>query len=149
MTHNVWSATLKKTNLEFFLKYNFFFLILKLFPASYPDDPNCKGDCVKTFTSFSAEINVQDYESYVSCMWKIKLLPTRTIEFQFAGDFDLEYHQQCGYDRVHIFSGSVDGANDRQGRFCGPCDGGLPYDGCKRNVEVDGEMNFFTSPYDI
>jgi len=116
---------------------------------SYPDHPNCKADCVKTFTSFSGEINVQDYDSYVSCMWEIKLPPTRTIEFQFVGDFDLEYHQQCGYDRVHIFSGSVDGDNQRQGRFCGPRDDGLPYDGSKRNVEVNGEMNFFTSPYDI
>ena len=87
---------------------------------TFPDHPNCKSSCQKTFTSFSGRIEVSDYESYTSCLWQIKLPPTRTIEIQFEGKFDLEFHYQCGYDRVHIFSGTVDGDNQRQARFCGP-----------------------------
>ena len=87
---------------------------------TFPDHPNCEESCQQTFTSFSGKIEIKDYESYTSCLWQIKLPPTRTIEIQFTGDFDLEYHYQCGYDRVHIFSGSIDGDNQRQGRFCGP-----------------------------
>lgn len=117
---------------------------------TFPDHPNCDSTCQKTFTAFSGEISVQDYQSYRSCLWQIKLPPTRTIEFQFVGDFDLEYHRQCGYDRVHIFSGLLDGDNQRQGRFCGPRSGHeFPYDGSGRNVPTDGKMNFFTQPFDI
>lgn len=117
---------------------------------SYPDHPDCDSTCVKTFTANSGTIEIKDYESYRSCLWEIKLPPTKTITFQFVGDFDLEYHYKCGYDRVHIFSGEVDGDNQRQGRFCGPRHhDDFPYDGSGRNVAVNGKMNFFSSPYDI
>ena len=141
---------------------------------TYPEDAKCKAECQQTFTQNSGEIQVSDYESFTSCLWQIKLPPTRTIELQFVGDFDLEYHFQCGYDRVHIFSGSIDGDNQRQARFCGPkgkfksetqiypkyskfCrvlisslgSDEFPWDGSKRNVAVNGEMNFFTAPFNI
>ena len=87
---------------------------------TYPGDDKCKPECQKTFTENSGRIEISDYESFTSCLWQIKLPPTRTITLQFVDDFDLEYHMQCGYDRVHIFSGSIDGDNQRQGRFCGP-----------------------------
>jgi len=117
---------------------------------TFPDHPNCEESCQQTFTSFSGKIEIKDYESYTSCLWQIKLPPTRTIEIQFTGDFDLEYHYQCGYDRVHIFSGSIDGDNQRQGRFCGPKGSDeFPWDGSKRNVATNGEMNFFSHPFDI
>lgn len=117
---------------------------------TYPDDQKCKSECQETFTANSGRISISDYESFTSCLWQIKLPPTRTITLQFVDDFDLEYHYQCGYDRVHIFSGSVDGDNQRQGRFCGPRGSdNLPWDGSGRNVAVNGEMNFFSAPYDI
>jgi len=117
---------------------------------TYPEDAKCKAECQQTFTQNSGEIQVSDYESFTSCLWQIKLPPTRTIELQFVGDFDLEYHFQCGYDRVHIFSGSIDGDNQRQARFCGPKGSDeFPWDGSKRNVAVNGEMNFFTAPFNI
>jgi hypothetical protein len=115
-----------------------------------PDHPNCNKDCQKTFTDFSGEIKIDGYDSYTSCLWQISLPPTRTLTFQFVGDFDLEYHHKCGYDRVHIFSGSMDGETQRQGRFCGPKGkDNFPYDGSKRNVPSNGHMNFFSDAFDI
>lgn len=118
---------------------------------NYPDHSDCKAECRKTFTDFSGRIEMKDYESYTSCLWEIKLPATRTIEFKFEGDFDLEYHYQCGYDRVHIFSGAIDGDNQRQARFCGPNGpNSLPWDGSKRNVAgANGQLNFFSAPFDI
>ena len=117
-----------------------------------PDHPNCASKCQKTFTSHQGRIQVRDYASYSSCLWQIKLPPNRTIELQFVDEFDLEYHYLCGYDRVHIFSGSIDGDNQRQARFCGPRHGvanDFAWDGSQRNVATNGAMNFFSAPYNI
>lgn len=59
---------------------------------------------------------------------------------------DLEFHNRCGYDKVHIFDGTDE---ERLGRFCGPkqdgSKGGLvPYDGSKKNTP--GE-EFWAVPY--
>ena len=68
----------------------------------------------------SGKIKVRNYDSFKSCLWEIQIPPTHTLTFQFEDNFDLEFHQRCGYDRVHIFSGTIEGDNQRQGRFCGP-----------------------------
>jgi hypothetical protein len=114
------------------------------------EHPLCDQSCVKTYTQMSGKIKVRNYDSFKSCLWEIKIPPTHTLTFQFEDNFDLEFHQRCGYDRVHIFSGTLEGDNQRQGRFCGPKVGsGKPYDGSKRNVEVNDVMPFWDAPFDI
>ena len=75
----------------------------------YPDHENCVHEdwCEKTFTERSGSITIDtnQYTDKVSCLWQFDMPASHTIEFQFVGDFDLEYHYKCGYDRVHIFSG--------------------------------------------
>jgi hypothetical protein len=120
----------------------------------YPDHVNCVHEdwCEQTFTSKSGSISVDSskYNSKVSCLWQFDLPPNYTLEFQFVGDFDLEYHQKCGYDRVHIFSGEIDGDMQRQGRFCGPKAGrGFPHDGTGNHIAMGDSMDFFTQPFDI
>jgi len=120
----------------------------------YPDHENCVHEdwCEKTFTEKSGEISIDtnQYTDKVSCLWQFNLPASHTIEFQFVGDFDLEYHYKCGYDRVHIFSGSIDGDFQRQGRFCGPHGGdSFPHDGTGNHVSMNGEMDFFSQAFDI
>jgi len=120
----------------------------------YPDDPKCVHEdwCENTFTAKSGSIKIDSsqYTDKVSCLWQFNMPASHTLEFQFVGDFDLEYHYKCGYDRVHIFSGSIDGDFQRQGRFCGPHGGdSFPHDGTGNHVSMGGEMDFFSRPFDI
>ena len=77
----------------------------------YPDHENCVHEdwCEKTFTEKSGSIKIDSdmYTDKVSCLWQFNMPASHTLEFQFVGDFDLEYHYKCGYDRVHIFSGKI------------------------------------------
>jgi len=114
------------------------------------ESPLCDKTCVKNFDQESGRIKIKNYESFRSCLWTINVPATHSISFQFVDDFNLEYHQRCGFDRVHIFSGGLDGDTQRQGRFCGPKpNGNKPFDGSKRNVETNGVMPFWDIPFDI
>lgn len=120
----------------------------------YPDHENCIHEdwCEKTITekSGSIKINSDMYTDKVSCLWQFNMPATHTLEFKFVNDFDLEYHYKCGYDRVHIFSGAIDGDFQRQGRFCGPHGGDqFPHDGTGNHISMNGQMDFFTQPFDI
>jgi len=115
-----------------------------------PESPLCDKSCVKHFTQPSGKIHVRNYNSFMSCMWTIEVPAGSSISFKFEKRFDLEFHHRCGYDRVHIFSGTIDGETQRQGRFCGPKpSSSKPYDGSKRNVETNGVMPFWDTAYDI
>lgn len=114
------------------------------------EHPLCDSGCVKKYTQLSGQIRVKNYDSFKSCLWEIEVPATHTLSFQFKDTFDLEFHQRCGYDRVHIFSGTIEGDNQRQGRFCGPKPGtGKPFDGSGRNVEINNNMPFYDSAFDI
>ena len=83
-------------------------------------------------------------------MWTIAVPAGQSISFKFEKKFDLEYHHRCGYDRVHIFSGTIDGETQRQGRFCGPkTASNKPYDGSRRHVETNGVMPVWDTAFDI
>lgn len=121
-----------------------------------PDNPSCDESCIKDFTSESGEIvvDLDNFRDYQSCLWTIKVNPNKHLVFEFdkATGFDVEYHQYCGYDRLHIFSGTVDEplTNHRHARFCGPKDGSTkPYDGAGKIKETDGILPFWDEPYDV
>ena len=76
-------------------------------------------------------------------LMQINVPATHSLSFQFVDDFNLEYHQRYGFDRVHIFSGTIDGDTQRQGRFCGPKpNGNKPFDGSKVSLFlIDTKLN--------
>jgi len=119
-----------------------------------PESPSCDQSCMVDFTTESGEISIgpDSYRDYQSCLWTIQVTPSKHLVFEFdrnAG-FDVEYHQFCGYDRLHIFSGTIDGNNHRHARFCGPKEGeGKPYDGAGKVKETSGVMPFWDVPYDL
>ena len=68
---------------------------------------------------------------------------------KFVDDFDIEWHNWCAFDKVHIYDG-VD--NNRLGRFCGPKQDGKhqmkPFDGARRNKpDIDGKLAFWDKFY--
>ena len=82
----------------------------------------------------------------------------------------MEWHEMCGYDRLHIFTGSIKNfeKTNRIARFCGPkAPWTKPFDGQQpnhfqqklsyflgarklRNLEVDGvrELAMWDKPYE-
>ena len=44
------------------------------------------------------------------------------LQFDKEYGFSMEWHEQCGYDKLHIFTGSVKNFEkaNRIARFCGP-----------------------------
>lgn len=118
-----------------------------------PNHASCDNDCKGDFTSDSGSIVIKpkDYKNYQSCLWTIKVSPNKKILFDFdqRAGFDVEYHHKCGYDRIHIFSGSMEGDHQRHARFCGPKDGSKPYDGTGKIKETDGILPFWDEQYDL
>ena len=90
-----------------------------------------------------------DYQNGRSCLWKIDIPADREISLKFVDDFDVEWHNWCAFDKVHIYDG-VD--NNRLGRFCGPKQDGKhqmkPFDGARRNKpDIDGKLAFWDKFY--
>jgi len=118
-----------------------------------PNSPSCDNECKGDFTADSGSIVIKpkDYINYQSCLWTIKVSPNKKLLFSFDKKvgFDVEYHHKCGYDRIHIFSGTIEGENKRHARWCGPKDGAKPYDGTGKVKETDGVLPFWDAPYDL
>lgn len=118
-------------------------------PTHASCDNNCKGD----FTNESGMIRIkpEDYKDYQSCLWTIKVPENKKLMLRFdkKAGFNVEYHHKCGYDRIHIFSGSITGEQKRHARFCGPKNGEKPYDGSGKVKETNGKMPFWDVPYDL
>lgn len=58
-----------------------------------------------------------------TCMWHITVPKKHSIHMEFDRDygFEVEYHNFCGFDKVHLFAGHYAPGQDVQriGRFCG------------------------------
>lgn len=85
------------------------------------DHDQCDG---QVFTSKTGEISHRGYSDFFNCQWQIHAPEGKTVGLKFYNDFDLEYHKQCGWDRVHIRC-LDDPAFDAKGgkpisRLCGP-----------------------------
>jgi hypothetical protein len=85
------------------------------------DHDECDG---QIFTSKTGEISHRAYTDFFNCQWQIHAPEGKTVGLKFYNDFDLEYHKQCGWDRVHIRC-LDDPAFDSKGgkpisRLCGP-----------------------------
>lgn len=110
-------------------------------------DQTCNLEINQSFGNIT--FGSDEYRSGRSCLWKIDIPADREISLKFVDDFDLEWHNWCAFDKVHIYDG-VD--NNRLGRFCGPKQDGKhqmkPFDGARRNKpDVDGKLAFWDKFY--
>ena len=69
------------------------------------------------------------------------------LKFDVDHEFQLEYHNKCGYDKLHIFRGNLEtfDQTNRIARFCGPKQNGnnghsKPYDGANKVYETAGVL---------
>ena len=64
----------------------------------------------------------------------------------------MEWHYMCGYDKLHIFTGSIEnyGSTNRIARFCGPKMKGWskPFDGTRQLKNIGGVLPMWDEPYD-
>ena len=71
------------------------------------------------------------------------------MEFDRDYGFEVEYHNFCGFDKVHLLKGHY-GPNqegiEKIARFCGPRENGQPWDGA-RKVYAPVGMPFWDTPY--
>ena len=87
------------------------------------DHERCDGQ-IFTGDVKNGEISHRAYPDFFNCQWQIHAPEGKTVGLKFYNDFDLEYHKQCGWDRVHIRC-LDDPAFDAKGgkpisRLCGP-----------------------------
>jgi len=64
----------------------------------------------------------------------------------------MEWHRNCGYDKVHIFTGRADDFDNAQriARFCGPKnEGGAPFDAAGNIRPVNGKMAMWDEWMDV
>ena len=84
-------------------------------------------------------------------MFQINVGPNRRVHLQFDQDagFGLEWHRQCGFDKVHIFRGNADNfvETNRIARFCGPKSGSAPFDGSGKLKAVDGSQPMWDTAF--
>lgn len=118
-----------------------------------PTHASCDNNCNAHYTAKSGQIVVRanQYKNYQSCLWTIDVGTGNSIEFTFdkKAGFDVEFHHKCGYDKLHIFSGNMQGKPERVARFCGPKDGEKPFDGSGQIKETNGVMPFWDAAFDI
>jgi len=90
------------------------------------------------------------YGTKQTCMWHITVPKKHSIHMEFDRDygFDVEYHNFCGFDKVHLFSGHYAPGQDVQriARFCGPRESGQPWDGA-RKIYSETSMPFWDTAY--
>jgi len=100
-------------------------------------------------------ISVVKYKERESCMWHITVPAGYHLKMQFDKEygFDVEYHNFCGFDKIHILEGHF-GANQqfkKVGRFCGPRPGEIgesrPWDGRRQLFDDTGNMEFWDKPF--
>lgn len=63
------------------------------------DNPRCDGE---VFYGGTGSISHRGYADYFNCRWEIQADEGYTVGLKFFNDFDLEFHNKCGFDRVHI-----------------------------------------------
>jgi len=91
------------------------------------------------------------YGTKQKCMWHITVPKKHSIHMEFDRDygFEVEYHNFCGFDKIHLLKGHY-GPNqegiEKIARFCGPRENGQPWDGA-RKVYAPVGMPFWDVPY--
>ena len=76
-----------------------------------------------------------------------------TLQFDTKFGFGMEWHYMCGYDKLHIFTGSIEnyGSTNRIARFCGPkanMGWTKPFDGTRQLRNIGGILPMWDIPYE-
>merc|ERR1719285_348923 len=120
-------------------------------PKCLSNEALCTTREIFTQSSGSIVVDENNYKNFQNSLFEINVGPNRHISLQFDQNhsFGMEYHNQCGYDKLHIFKGSVEGfeQTNRIARFCGPKSGGKPWDGSRKIKEINGELAMWDSAY--
>merc|ERR1712174_183490 len=63
----------------------------------------------------------EDYDNHRNVMYRIQLGDSRKIKLKFKQEagFGMEWHRNCGYDKVHIFTGRADDLDQDRDDFEG------------------------------
>ena len=114
----------------------------------------CQEDKVVTARKGEIELKPEDYDNHRNVMYRIQLGDSRKIKLKFKQEagFGMEWHRNCGYDKVHIFTGRADDFDNAQriARFCGPKnEGGAPFDAAGNIRPVNGKMAMWDEWMDV
>ena len=76
-----------------------------------------------------------------------------TLKFDTKFGFGMEWHYMCGYDKLHIYTGSIEnyGSTNRIARFCGPkanMGWTKPFDGTRQLRNIGGVLPMWDIPYE-
>lgn len=91
------------------------------------DEKRCDG---RTITEEKGDLSHRRYADRFSCRWEIVAPHGKKIGLKFWSDFDLEYDDDCSFDRLHLRCMDEDKIGNRAdyqapngaplSRFCGP-----------------------------
>ena len=92
------------------------------------------------------------YHNYANYMFQIQRPKNEVVLLKFVAEegFEMEWHNRCGYDKLHIFTGNADNFKEenRVARFCGPKPGyQTPFDGSQKIKAMDGVLPFWDDVY--
>jgi hypothetical protein len=95
------------------------------------------------------------YDTKQECLWHITVPKKHKIKMEFVREygFNVEYHNFCGFDKLHLISGHYGPHEEfkRVARFCGPRAGygtnGQPWDGARKIYNKPGNMPFWDKPF--
>ena len=113
----------------------------------------CNDNVILTQLSGNITFDNEMYTNYKTVMYQIRLGANRRISLQFDKDFGfgMEYHNMCGYDKLHLFTGTADNfdQSNRIARFCGPKshNGKRPYDGSGKIKPKWGMLPIWNTPF--
>jgi len=120
-------------------------------PKCISDESLCTNSKKFTQASGSIVIDENNYKNFQNVLFEINVGSNRHISLKFdqGHSFGMEYHNKCGYDKLHIFKGSVKGfqQTNRIARFCGPKSGDKPWDGSRKIKEIDGQLAMWDYEY--
>ena len=93
------------------------------------------------------------YANFANYLFAIRRPANEMIVLNFvaADGFEMEWHNQCGYDKLHIFTGGEHNfaEQNRIARFCGPKPGHrTPFDGAQKiKPTLDNVMPLWDTEY--
>jgi len=101
--------------------------------------------------SGSITIDQSNYKSFQNSLFEINVGPDRQVWLKFDRNhkFGIEWHAQCGYDKLHIFKGNAAAFDEKNriARFCGPKKGKKPFDGSQKLKPAKGVMPMWDTSF--
>jgi len=109
----------------------------------------CVSKNKETSASGSIIVDQSNYKNFENAIFEINVGPNRSLKFDKTHPFGIEWHNQCGYDKLHLFKGNVLNFDEKRriARFCGPKDGKKPFDGSGKIKPAKGSLKMWDTVY--